>query len=318
MPSPESRRGRPDGGNDSALRQPSLNAVRAFVAAARLGSLKAAAAELSVTAGAVSHHVKQLEVEIGKPLFVRRNNGIELTRDGKLLFDEVAPALKIIARASEAIRKENQIVTMNVSSALAQFWLVPRLVDFQARHPRIAVEMETERRPVMLDESVDLAVSYSRSGSPSSTALRLLTDRAVPMAATAFRRGRWGAAERIEDVPLISSTRDDWEWREWAAGNDFDFARLQIRYRFDTDSPAIRACSSGLGVMLMPGWLGQEGSDKVAPFGAYPHQVLGAYWLALNPRLRPAARTFVSWLRKTAEAAESKGGADAPKMQRAG
>src|SRR6185369_8307386 len=130
----------------------SLNAVRAFVSAARLGSLKAGAAELGVTAGAVSHHVKQLEAEIGKPLFVRRNNRIELTRDGKQLFDQVAPALKSIARASDAIRMEGRVVTMNISSSLAQFWLVPRMIEFQARHPRIAVEMETERRPIVLDE----------------------------------------------------------------------------------------------------------------------------------------------------------------------
>jgi DNA-binding transcriptional LysR family regulator len=290
--------------------------VRAFVAAARLGSLKAAAAELSVTAGAVSHHVKQLEAEIGKPLFVRRNNCIALTRDGKLLFDAVAPALKAIARASDAIRKETHLVTMNISSSLAQLWLVPRLPEFQARHPKIAIDMETERRPVVIDEHLDLAVSYSRSGPPTPGAVRLLAEKVIPMATSAFKRGRSTATEQIEDVPLISSTRDDWEWREWAAGNRIDFTRLQIGYRFDTDSPAILACSTGLGVMLMPSWVGQERADAAAPFGAYRHQVLGAYWLALNPRIRPAARIFVSWLRNAAEAAESDGGEDAPKVRR--
>jgi len=80
---------------------PPLTALRAFEAAARHGNFVKAAADLGVTAGAVSHHVKQLETEIGKPLFVRRNNGIALTRDGRLLFDEVAPALKAIARARD-------------------------------------------------------------------------------------------------------------------------------------------------------------------------------------------------------------------------
>jgi LysR family glycine cleavage system transcriptional activator len=286
------------------LRQPSLNAVRAFVAAARLGSLKAAAADLGVTAGAVGHHVKQLESEIGKRLFVRRNNRIELTRDGKLLFDEVAPALKIIARASDAIRKETRVVTMTVSSSLAQFWLAPRLVEFQARHPKIAIDMETERRPVVLDESVDLAVSYSRNGPPVSGAVRLLTDRAIPMAAPAFSRERRVAAERIEDVPLISSTRDGWEWREWATANSVEPARLAIRYRFDTDSAAILACSSGLGVMLMPDWLGQS-KTEVEPFGVYGHQILGAYWLSLNARIRPPAKLFVSWLVGAAQVADA-------------
>src|SRR6185369_13333517 len=227
---------------ENHLRHPSLNAVRAFVAAARLGSLKAAAADLGVTAGAVSHHVKQLETEIGKPLFVRRNNNIALTRDGKLLFDAVAPALKTIARASDAIRKETRVVTMNISSSLAQLWLIPRLAEFQARQPKIAIDMETERRPVVLDEDLDLAVSYSRSGPPALGAVRLLTETVIPMATPAFRRAHRGASERSEEVPLISSTRDDWEWREWASVNEIDFTRLLIRYRFDIDSPAILAC----------------------------------------------------------------------------
>jgi DNA-binding transcriptional LysR family regulator len=286
------------------LRQPSLNAVRAFVAAARLGSLKAAAADLGVTAGAVSHHVKQLEAEIGKPLFVRRHNGIALTRDGKQLFDDVAPALKIIARASEAVRKESRVVTMSVSASLAQFWLVPRLVAFQARYPKIAIEIETERRPVVLDESIDLAVSYSRNGPPAQGATRLLADKAIPMAAPAFTRGRRALGARIEDVPLISSTPDSWEWREWAAGNGIDLSRLSIRYRFDTDSAAILACSNGLGVMLMPDWLGAWRAGMVEPFGAYRHQTLGAYWLSLNARILPSAKIFAAWLVNAAQASE--------------
>jgi LysR family glycine cleavage system transcriptional activator len=291
--------------SDGPFRHPSLNAVRAFVSAARLGSLKAAAADLGVTAGAVSHHVKQLETEIGKPLFVRRNNSIELTRDGKQLFDAVAPALKTITRASDAVRKQARVVTMNISSSLAQLWLVPRLPAFQARHPRIAIDMETERRPVVLDENLDLAVSYSRSGPPAPGAMRLLTENVLPMATTVFRKSRRGAAEAIEDVPLISSTRDDWEWREWAKANAVDFTRLNIRYRFDIDSPAIFACNASLGVMLMPDWTVNWAAGTVLPFGAYRPQALGAYWLSFDSRMRPSANTFVSWLQQAAGETEN-------------
>jgi DNA-binding transcriptional LysR family regulator len=290
---------------DGQFRQPSLNAVRAFVAAARLGSLKAAAADLGVTPGAISHHVKQLESEIGKPLFVRRNNSIELTRDGKQLFDAVAPALKTITRASDAIRKEARVVTMNISSSLAQLWLVPRLPTFQLKHPRIAIDMEIERRPVVLDESLDLAVSYSRSGAPAPGAVRLLTERAIPMATPAFRRNHRGTPEHIEDVPLISSTRDDWEWREWASANAVDFTNLNIRYRFDIDSPAILACNEGLGVMLMPDWAVDWQAGIVVPFGTYRPQTLGAYWLSRDTRIRPAGKLFVSWLLQAARATET-------------
>ncbi len=146
------------------LRQPTLNAIRAFEATARLGSLKAAAEALGVTSSAVSHQVRQLEEEIGKRLFVRRNNAIELTREGYRLFEQVGPALRTITRAAEAIRTDTKIVTMNVTNGFALLWLIPRLPDFQKRHPRIAVEMATVRRPVVLDDSVEMAISYPAKG----------------------------------------------------------------------------------------------------------------------------------------------------------
>src|SRR5262245_2128608 len=95
------------------LRQPSLNAVKAFETTARLGGLKAAAAALGVTPSAVSHQVRQLEEEIGKRLFIRRNNSIELTREGRRLFEDVGPALRVIARAEETIRLDTKVVALN-------------------------------------------------------------------------------------------------------------------------------------------------------------------------------------------------------------
>jgi LysR family glycine cleavage system transcriptional activator len=58
---------------------PPLNALRAFEAAGRLGSFKEAAAELHVTHGAVSQHVRLLEEWLGAPLFERHNRRVVLT-----------------------------------------------------------------------------------------------------------------------------------------------------------------------------------------------------------------------------------------------
>ena len=200
------------------LRQPTLNAVKAFEATARLGSLKAAAEALGVTSSAVSHQVRQLEEEIGKQLFIRRNNAIELTGEGYLLFEQVAPALRTIARATEAIRTDTKAVALNVTNAFALLWLIPRLPDFQKRQPRIAIEMATVRRPVVLDDSVELAISYSRHAPPVAGAVELLKDLGLPMAASGLSPMKSGRARDIRDVPLISSTPDDWDWRGWAAG----------------------------------------------------------------------------------------------------
>jgi LysR family glycine cleavage system transcriptional activator len=79
---------------------PPLNALRAFEAAARLGSLKAAAVEASVTHGAISRHIRLLEDWLGAPLFLRHNRRVVLTELGQAYLAEIAPAFQRIARAT--------------------------------------------------------------------------------------------------------------------------------------------------------------------------------------------------------------------------
>ena len=284
------------------LRQPTLNAVKAFEATARLGSLKAAAEALGVTSSAVSHQVRQLEEEIGKQLFIRRNNAIELTGEGYLLFEQVAPALRTITRATEAIRTDTKIVALNVTNAYALVWLIPRLADFQKRHPRIAIEMATVRRPVVLDDSVEMAISYSRHGPPVAGAVELLKDLAVPMTAAGLAHDKSGRARDIRDVPLISSTPDDWDWRGWAAENNIEYDQLRVDYRFDSECAAIAACRAGLGAALIPTEFGalEVAGGLLVPLGRFRKRYYGSYWLATAARLRRPAQLFRSWLLKVA------------------
>ncbi len=79
---------------------PSLNALRAFDAAARHLSFTKAAQELHVTQGAVSHHVKALEAAFGFPLFVRRHQSLELTAAGGAYVPVVREASTPVAPAA--------------------------------------------------------------------------------------------------------------------------------------------------------------------------------------------------------------------------
>lgn len=81
-------------------RLPSLHAIRAFEAAARHGSMTAAANELNVTPGAISRHVRALEAQTETPLFLRRATGLELTSAGEELARSVGEALDRIAEAA--------------------------------------------------------------------------------------------------------------------------------------------------------------------------------------------------------------------------
>ena len=155
---------------------PPLNAVRAFEAAARLGSFKEAAIELGVTHGAISQQVRLLEDRLGAPaLFRRSTRRITLTPAGTALFEEIGPALDRISFAVQRHRATRGAVPAAVLrvNALATFsmrWLLPRLSRFRDERPDIEVRLTTSNDPIdALADTFDVVI---RGGPDSFTASR--------------------------------------------------------------------------------------------------------------------------------------------------
>nr|BFE91835.1 hypothetical protein GCM10020185_23710 [Pseudomonas brassicacearum subsp. brassicacearum] len=115
-----------------------LNALRAFEAAARLLSFKAAAAELSVTPTAVSHQIRSLETWLGLVLFERLPRQVRLTDGGQRLFHSLHGALLEVAQSVDTLRpqRSNSHLTLSTTAAFAALWLVPRLGRFFMRVTR--------------------------------------------------------------------------------------------------------------------------------------------------------------------------------------
>ncbi|MBV8926747.1 MAG: LysR family transcriptional regulator, partial [Bradyrhizobium sp.] len=144
---------------------PSLNAIRAFEAAARLGSFKEAAAELGVTHGAISRHIQLLEQWLGPPaLFQRLTRRVELTPTGAALLAETRPALDRLSAAAERHRARDgkaapALLRVNALATFTLRWLLPRLSQFRAKHPEIEVRLSTSNEPVdALQEPHDLII----------------------------------------------------------------------------------------------------------------------------------------------------------------
>lgn len=101
------------------MRKPNLNALRAFDAAARLGSFQAASGELHVTQGAIAQQIRKLEADLGLPLFIRAARGVTLTETGAAYHHEISKALSLIDRATRALQPDTRIVTLSVPPSLA-------------------------------------------------------------------------------------------------------------------------------------------------------------------------------------------------------
>lgn len=123
--------------------QVSLQALKAFEAAARLGSFKLAAEELSLTPTAISHHVTNLESRLNVDLFHRQVRKITLTTTGERLAGAISEGFRKIEDALDEITVDGNVVRVASTSSLAAMVLIPSINEFYQLHPDISVEFST-------------------------------------------------------------------------------------------------------------------------------------------------------------------------------
>src|SRR4051812_21347172 len=132
-------------------RLPSLNALLAFEAAARLGSFTLAARELHVTQSAISHQVRTLEDELGLRLFDRLARALRPTRAGKRLAKASTEALDVIRCAlAELQTGHRRTLVVSVLPSFAAHWLLPRLHPFHQAHPSVDLRLHSTPPPPAL------------------------------------------------------------------------------------------------------------------------------------------------------------------------
>lgn len=285
---------------------PSLNALRAFVAAGRHLSFTRAADELHVTQGAVSRLVKQLEQDLGVSLFSRGPRGLELTEAGAAYlpplsdaFERIQAATRLIARSA---RPANRLA-ITMLPTFAMRWFMPRLADFHQLNPEIAVDVTSADRLVdFAAEPVDVGIQYGGGPWPDELHAEFLFAETVTLVASpTLLRSR--PLHKPDDVKrhvlLTHSTRPE-AWGEWfaAAGLKGQTPRGPA---FEHFFMSIEAAVNGLGLALVPDFfVVQELRDGrlVEPLPKLRLQRPGGYYLlCLKGRERePAIRAFRNWL----------------------
>jgi DNA-binding transcriptional LysR family regulator len=286
------------------LRSDWLPALAAFEAAARHQNFAHAAEELSLTASAVSHHVRKLESRLGVALFHRHARGVILTPAGRQLADATGSTLadlEDVVRGVRASGDDEHLVRVATLHSWTVGWLLPRLPSFAAAHPHIRLSIETGFALARFEENgPDLGIRHGAGHWPGLTTHLLQDEDLFPVAAATMagvERSRTPAD--IARMPLITDTARQ-GWHDWFRAAKVRGALLDEHYRFSDSNAALNAAALGLGVALA--------RDKiVAPFLAdrllvqLPGPALRARWryYLIHPghrRLRPAAQVFADWL----------------------
>src|SRR5271169_2473451 len=240
----------------SRSRLPPLNAIKAFEAAARLGSFTRAAEELNVTHGAVSRQIRLLEDWLGTKLFLRTSRNAVPTRAGTELLAEAGPALDRLASVSRRMQSRTRALGLLRVSALPTFamrWLIPRMPDFQRRHPGLELRIVTASTPAeQFRMDVDAVIS-GPSRQPGWVGNGFLRETRLPfLSPELMRKLPLRTPADLERHTLLHAATLREAWPRWmAAANvpDLTPARDQV---FEHFYFAIQAALEGLGVVMGP------------------------------------------------------------------
>lgn len=285
---------------------PSLAALRAFEAAARLGSLSEAARALNVTHAAIAAHVRALEAEFGQPLLRRSGRGMVPTPAGADLARDLGNGFAEIAVAVRALRqgREDRPVILTTTPSFAETWLMPRLAAFWSAHPEVPLSVQTSHHLVDLRrDGVDIAIRYGRGPWPG-------LDGQVLTAATMVVVGRTGR----HPVPADPTAPEAWAalagqpWLLDASHREF---MLQLR-RMGIEPDRLRAkqlvsnalilpaCRAGAGVSAQPLALVERdvAEGRLQILAQQADSAMAYHLLHLPGPLSRRAQTLVTWLRR--------------------
>jgi len=193
-----------------------LNALRAFEVSARHLSFTRAAQELNLTQTAVSQHVKNLEQRLGKPLFRRVPRGLALTDEGLALLPTLVDAFARVSATLESFKgaHKREVLSVGAVGTFAVGWLLPRLRDFQTRHPFVELRLFTHNNRIDLAaEGLDCAIRFGDGQWPGLQTRHLLAAPLAPVGAPALAH-RIRAVADLGRETLLRSYRSE-EWAQW-------------------------------------------------------------------------------------------------------
>tara|TARA_R110002167_G_scaffold33186_1_gene106716 strand:+ start:1485 stop:2366 length:882 start_codon:yes stop_codon:yes gene_type:complete len=262
--------------------------VRVFLAIARSGTLRGAARLLAVNHATVRRRLEQLERRLDTALFVRRRDGLDRTQAGdELLLSAETVEDSLLAVQERVTGRESApagLVRISVPPALMRSFLPHELVAFCALYPEIELDIVVTNEFANLGwREADLSLRMAHEVDEDVVGRRLLQYNKAVYAAP-------GYVEAAGTGPIwLGWSEAD---RDQAWTRDTPFPAAPIRHRLFGHTAQIEAAKAGLGLTMLPCFLGDPEAGLVRVPGSTPKPDR-SIWLLLHRRLSRTARVRV-------------------------
>jgi DNA-binding transcriptional LysR family regulator len=283
---------------------PSTAALISFEAAARHESFTRAAEELSLTQGAICRQIASLEEFLSVELFRRSRRGVKLTEAGLSYSRRVATQLDAVERDTLSVmgQQGTNVIELAVVPTFGTQWLLPRLKDFQLKHPEVTVNLTNRTRPFLFaDTEFDAAIYFGDADWSGTESHRLMGENPMPVCSPALLGDRKQlTAQAIAELPLLQQTTRPYAWRQWFNSQQLNIPRDMTGPRYELFSMLAQAAMHDMGVALIPPFLIQRelAEKRLVVANSQALSSIKAYYLMIPERKVESAslKAFRDWL----------------------
>jgi len=290
------------------------------------GSLTAAAVELNLTKGAISHQLRTLEEQLGFRLFDRLPRGVALTQKGEQLFHAARAAFGAMDRQIDSLREDGRrSVTLGLSTYLASRWLSPKLMGFLQAYPAIRLRVQPMIDLYDLErDGIDIAIRWGKGDWTDIATELLFGCPAFPVGAPSMLRSfsSDGLAATMARASILHDRDGSSAWADWFAVADLRLGKIATNLTIPDPNVRVQAVIDGQGIALFDLFINSEMAEgKLQRLSAHTLDDYG-YYLSFPPgsMANPDVATLAHWLKRAAsetqysDTVKSKPSAASPKL----
>nr|WP_298928994.1 LysR substrate-binding domain-containing protein [uncultured Erythrobacter sp.] len=285
-------------------RLPPLRALEAFMRTVRLGSARAAAEEIGLSPSALSRRITNLEEFVGKKLFTRARQSMQLTDEGQAFYEAVNPHLESLTRAVESQSDNISLLRLRlgVLPLFGSQRLFPRLGELRKRHPLLHIDIDTG--PHLEDrvgDTLDAAIILSRGPASGLHAVRLDHNLVHAICSKEIARAVGETIDRevLEKQTFLTHTELPESFEAWKKAHnlsDLDPAAID---HYDSGQLMLEAAAQGLGIAIMhDDHMRRAADNRLTDLSNRTVESPYSYWFVCKPtslEARPV-RLFHDWL----------------------